>query len=160
MHESVMTWVSAEVEARGLNQPSQVLEVGSYDVNGSVRALFDKTEYTGVDISPGPGVDIVISPPELPFLSGTFDTVVSTEMLEHAEFPASVLTEMRRVLKPGGVLLLTARSEGFGYHNPPDYHRFSESQMHDLLRWTRYERGVVVQDPQVPGVFAIAYKPG
>jgi SAM-dependent methyltransferase len=159
MHESVLKWVGDEVMARGLNRPSRVLEVGSYDVNGSVRPFFDETEYTGVDIAPGPGVDIVITPPSLPFYSAIFDTVVSTEMLEHAEFPAVVLAEMRRVLKPGGILLLTTRSEGFGYHNPPDYHRFSISQMHDLLRWSRFDRGEVVTDPQVPGVFAVAFRP-
>jgi SAM-dependent methyltransferase len=159
MHESVMAWVGERVREIGLTA-SDVLEVGSCDVNGSVRPLFrGASDYVGVDISPGPGVDVVLQTPiRLPFVDCRFSVVVSTEMLEHAEFPALVVAEMFRVLRPGGLLLLTTRSEGFGYHNPPDYHRFSVAQIMDLLKWSGFGRATVRPDPQVPGVFAIAYR--
>jgi SAM-dependent methyltransferase len=158
MHESVMAWVTEKATELGLRDCPSILEVGSYDVNGTVRPIFAQGGYVGVDIAAGPGVDRVVQPTELPFDAVSFTLVVSTEMLEHAEFPAAVLSEMRRVLKPGGTLLLTTRSEGFGYHNPPDYWRFSETQMKDLLAWVGFHVLSVTKDPQVPGVFAVAVK--
>jgi SAM-dependent methyltransferase len=143
-----------------LTPSDAVLEVGSYNVNGSVRPFFLGVEdYVGVDITPGPGVDVVLTTPtRLPFPDARFSVLVSTEMLEHAEFPALVVAEMFRVLRRGAPLLLTTRSEGFGYHNPPDYHRFSVAQIMDLLTWSGFGRATVAPDPQVPGVFAIAYR--
>jgi SAM-dependent methyltransferase len=158
MHRSVLDWVGDQIVALGLREMAPVLEVGSCDVNGSVCVLFNTSGYTGVDIVKGPGVDQIVLPAKLPFVDDHFAVVVSTEMLEHAEFPAAVLGEMWRVLKPGGVLLLTTRSEGFARHNPPDYWRFSGWQMHDLLHWTGFVHETVVKDPQAAGVFAVAYK--
>jgi len=43
----------------------------------------------------------------LPFETATFDALVSTEVLEHLRAPFCVLTEMVRVLKPGGMMVLT-----------------------------------------------------
>jgi 2-polyprenyl-3-methyl-5-hydroxy-6-metoxy-1,4-benzoquinol methylase len=43
----------------------------------------------------------------LPFASGTFDVVVSSEMIEHTTDPMQAVREMARVLKPGGPLALT-----------------------------------------------------
>ena len=159
MNGSVFSWVGRQVAAFGLRDASPVLEVGSADVNGTIRPHFRADGYTGVDIVAGPGVDRVVEPTRLPFDADHFAAVVSTEMLEHAEYPAAVLGEMRRVLKPGGVLLLTTRSEGFPPHNPPDYWRFSPSQIRDLFRWVGLVVEVVDSDPEAPGVFVAARKP-
>jgi hypothetical protein len=37
----------------------RIIEIGSYDVNGSVRKFFKNSHYTGVDLIPGIGVDVV-----------------------------------------------------------------------------------------------------
>lgn len=158
MNDSVFEWVGKQVAAHGLRDVSPVLEVGSYDVNGTVRPHFRAARYVGVDVIEGPGVDRVVASTAFPFDTGFFETVVSTEMLEHAEFPAPVLWEIWRVLRPGGVLILTTRSEGFPPHNPPDYHRFSIAQIRDLLIWTGFSVEVVDTDPEAPGVFVVARK--
>ena len=159
MNGSVFSWVGRQVAAFELRDASPVLEVGSADVNGTIRPHFQAKHYTGVDVAEGPGVDLVVSPTVLPFNSDFFAAVISTEMLEHAEFPAVILWEMRRVLRPGGVLLLTTRSEGFPPHNPPDYHRFSAPQIRDLFRWIGLIVETVESDPEAPGVFVAARKP-
>ncbi len=152
MHESVMAFVKRHAQ----DMIAPVLEVGSYNVNGSVRG-FCPTPYTGVDIVSGPGVDRVVPATSLPFPDGSFDTVISTEMLEHALDPIVCLEEMERVLKLGGLLLITARGNGFPYHNPPDRWRFMPGTLsalgHDLGLECTEE-----QDPQVPGVFMAARK--
>ncbi len=160
MHESVSNWVKASVERFGLAAASPVLEVGSMDVNGSVRSFF-RGEYTGVDVAPGPGVDLVVAHDELPFERAHFAIVVSTEMLEHTPDPLLSLKEMRRVLKPGGVLLLTTRSPGFPYHHPPDYHRFTPHYIDFLLRAVGLIDVLVEPDSMLehPGVFVVARAP-
>jgi hypothetical protein len=45
---------------------SRVLEVGSHDVYGTIRSCFGSVgDYVGIDLSPGPGVDLVLSAHEL-----------------------------------------------------------------------------------------------
>lgn len=67
----------------------RVLEVGSANVNGSVRPLIERfcspVEYIGVDIQPDRGVEVVLSVERIVdhFGPNSFDVVISTEMLEH-----------------------------------------------------------------------------
>ena len=94
-----------------------VLEVGSFDVNGSVRSAAKQHSpgrYVGVDIAPGPGVDVVCSAEDLvkTFGEASFDVVVTTEMLEHVPNWKSAIMQMKQVLRPGGRLILTTRSRG------------------------------------------------
>src|SRR5512133_1128292 len=65
-----------------------VLEVGSQNVNGSLRSYVEglgPSRYFGVDMTPGDGVDEVCSAEKLieRFGVDAFDVVISTEMLEH-----------------------------------------------------------------------------
>lgn len=47
----------------------------------------------------------------LPFVDGSFDRVVCTEVLEHVDDDRAVLTELVRVLRPGGVLAIAVPDE-------------------------------------------------
>lgn len=162
MHQSVMDWVLAKKHQYGLDGPLHILEVGSYNVNGSVRTLFDQTNYLGVDIEPGPGVDRVMSAHDLSWSIYPrylpFDLVVSTEMLEHDRRPWVSLKEMWMVLKLGGLLLVTARGNGFGDHNPPDRFRFMEQGFHDIIEDAGFEVLEVTADPQAQGWFGVGRK--
>jgi SAM-dependent methyltransferase len=165
MHPSVMEWVAKKVERYGLRKSSaHVLEVGSRNVNGTVRPLFEGVEsYTGVDFIDGPGVDRVLDAHKLTsaFPQNSFDIVVSTEMLEHdSQFWVSV-TMMGEVLKPGGFLLITARGNGFWVHGyPHDYYRFLPESFPHLLRCAACEVLEVTEDwyPGHTGVFGLGRK--
>lgn len=152
MHDSVMTWVRGQVAEHGLAS-METLEVGSLDVNGSVRGFFTGP-YHGVDMRPGPGVDAIAKADALPFDDAAFEVVISTEMLEHDPSPWLSLAEMGRVLKPGGHLILTTRGNGFGEHNEPsDYWRFMPASRDRLLELAGCSPVATALDPEVPGVF-------
>jgi SAM-dependent methyltransferase len=116
----------------------RTLEVGSLDVNGTVRDVLAAAAgaYHGVDIRPGPGVDEVLDVTRLAdrFAAGEFDLVATTEMLEHCRDWQEALFQMLRVLRPGGLLVLTTRSPGFPLHDhPADHWRFSGAGLRRIL---------------------------
>ena len=95
---------------------SKVLEVGSLDINGSIRKFFDDCNYTGVDISEGAGVDRVGQGQLLDFPTGSFDTVISCECLEHNPYWSETVSNMLRMLRPGGLIVVTCATIGRPEH--------------------------------------------
>ena len=86
----------------------RVLDVGSLDINGSNRIHFRKCDYTGIDLGNGRGVDVVCRAHE--WNADPYDVVISTECLEHDEWWEKSLPNMIRLLKPGGILIITCAS--------------------------------------------------
>jgi hypothetical protein len=61
-----------------------VLEVGSLDINGSIRQFFFNCDYIGIDLFPGKGVDVIGAAHTLQL--GKYDTVISCECFEHDKY--------------------------------------------------------------------------
>jgi SAM-dependent methyltransferase len=107
-----------------------ILEVGSYNVNGSFRDVLMKMKplsYIGVDITTGPYVDEICSIYELDikFKNRQFDIVVCTEVIEHLKDWQKAIINLMNITKIDGIILLTSRSKGFGEHNfPGDFWRY------------------------------------
>lgn len=95
---------------------ARVLEVGALDINGSVRELFERCNYTGVDLQPGPGIDLACAGQLLEFPTATFDTVISAECFEHNPFWRETLANMLRMLKPGGLVTISCATTGRKEH--------------------------------------------
>jgi SAM-dependent methyltransferase len=129
----------ARAVAETIDLPEPILEVGSYQVAGqeniiNLRALFPDKEYLGVDMRPGPGVDEVADVESLPYASGTFGTVIAMSTFEHVPHFWRGFEEVRRVLRPNGVLFV---STPFYFHihaYPSDYWRFTPAAFELLLR--------------------------
>lgn len=96
-----------------------------------------------LDIQAGPGVDVVGDGHKLPFLDSSLDAAIALTTLKHLRNPFAFVSELHRVLKPGG--LVYAQCVLFDvYHRwPGDYVHFTTSGIVQLFsRFERVETGV------------------
>ncbi len=89
-----------------------ILEIGAHNVNGSVKPFFNGSEYVGVDLSEGENVDIVASGHELTLPEAHFDVAISCECFEHNPEWIETFQNMYRMLKNGGVIIISCASRG------------------------------------------------
>lgn len=142
---------------------SRVLEVGSFHPLGGYRSLVNlcsgSTEYVGVDIRDGPGVDIVCQGEDIFELFGpdSFDVVIATELLEHVRDWRTIISNLKRVCKPLGTIIVTTRSKGYGYHAAPfDFWRYEAADIERIF--SDCELISIEQDSSAPGIFATVRK--
>lgn len=140
MHPQAYEFVAAAKIAFVEGEPEQVVELGSYNVNGSVRPLFERSHYIGVDSRPGKGVDIVADATEWAEAENV-DVVITTEMLEHCTKPKAVIANARKVLKAGGLFIATMAAPERKPHScdgapvvPPDEH-YANIEPDELRGW-------------------------
>jgi SAM-dependent methyltransferase len=102
------------------------------------RSLFKVKHYRGLDIdspnSRARGVaDDLYDGTQFPYTNRAFDSVLCNQVLEHVFNPDEFLTEINRVLKPGGILLLTVPFVWDEHEQPYDYARYTSFGLHALL---------------------------
>ncbi len=164
MHVEAYRYVQRVVRSLSA-PPRRVVELGSYNLNGSVRDLFPGAAYVGVDQRPGPGVDIVADAAEWGEDS-RFDCVVCTEVLEHTPTGIEICSNALWLLAPGGVFIVTAAAPPRPPHSGVDgqprllpgefYRNVSKA---DLQFWLYPFAFVLVDDGENPGdVYATAFK--
>ncbi|PSJ18810.1 glycosyltransferase family protein [Nitrosomonas supralitoralis] len=94
-----------------------VLDIGSLDINGNNQYLFDvESLYLGIDVAQGRNVDVISAAHLLALPDATFDIIVSTECLEHDRHWMQTLNNAVRMLRPGGVMLITCATTGRAEH--------------------------------------------
>lgn len=121
----------------------RVLEIGSRNINGSLRSLFADCDYTGVDCDPGDGVDIVCFGHEFAGDPHSFDVVCSAETFEHDPHAERTVGRMLSLLKPGGLFFMTCAGEGrpehgtrrTGAHYGPFPEFYRNVTMTQWLKW-------------------------
>lgn len=94
----------------------RVLDVGSGDINGNNRFLFENCEYDGNDVIRANNVTIVSKTKDLPFIDNTFDTIISTECFEHDPEYKESFIKIYKMLKPDGLFCFTCASTGRAEH--------------------------------------------
>ncbi|MFD4596706.1 methyltransferase domain-containing protein [Streptomyces sp. NPDC058464] len=121
MHPEARDGLTRQLAASGLDLSARwrVLDLGGRDINGGIRDLLPNARWSGIDIAPGPGVDLVFDCTRpWPETMTTFDLVVCTEVLEHVEKWALILRTASQALEPGGpeLLFVTCASTGRPQH--------------------------------------------
>jgi hypothetical protein len=153
-HGSVVEWGQRVIHPEDV-AGRRVVEVGSYNVNGSLRDVVmthRPSSYVGVDTRPGPAVDVVMDGGSL--RAGCADVIICTEVLEHVFRWQRFLRGLKEALATGGWLFLTTRAPGFPLHEyPSDYWRFTSGVLvqafADMDIWLLEPD----PDPDSPGVF-------
>ena len=99
----------------------KVLDIGS--------SKGDHLEYfpnrVSLDIDPARNPEIVGDAEKLPFEDSSFGVIVCSEVFEHIPDTHQAVREMKRVLRPGGLLVLTTRFAFPVHDSPGDFWRFT-----------------------------------
>jgi len=91
-----------------------VLEVGSLNINGSIRPFFEQCIYVGVDLGAGADVDVVARGEDLAYPNRSFDVVASCECFEHN--PAWVATLKNMIRMSSGLVFFSCATTGRAEH--------------------------------------------
>jgi SAM-dependent methyltransferase len=95
---------------------ARVLEIGSLDINGSIRSYFVDCDYVGLDVAPGKGVDVVCEGQKFEAPDDTYDVVISCEAMEHNPHWVATFKNMIRMCRPGGLVIMTCATTGRPEH--------------------------------------------
>ena len=102
-------------------QSKIILEVGSLDINGSVRDFFTTCQYVGLDIGEGKSVDIVCPGQDYGERAASFDVIISCESMEHNAHWRETWLNMIRLMRPDGLMIMTCASPGRRQHGTSEF---------------------------------------
>lgn len=136
--DSVRGRIRGYIERHADKLGDDVLEIGSRMTNEHAWWIVNRDlargQWTGCDMQPGHGVDVVADihhPPE--DWHGRFSGVLCSEVLEHVARPWIALPKIKSIIKPGGWLVITTLTS-FPIHGfPDDYYRYTPSGLKLLL---------------------------
>jgi SAM-dependent methyltransferase len=145
MHDTAYKYCELFYDAyiKDTTSPINVVELGSQNVNGSIRPIFNNNPlitYTGIDYADGRGVDIIMADPyKIPLPDNSVDVIVTSSCFEHIEMFWVMYLELMRVLRPTGLLYVSAPSNiGTFHRHPVDCWRFNPDAGMALAKWGRY----------------------
>lgn len=116
MHEPARLWVAQWATEEKVT----VYEVGSREQQGSIRALFPRAYWLGVDLVQGPGVDLVRDATTWVPPGRHWDLAICTEVFEHCREWRDILDGMTEALRPGGRLIVTCAGPNRRPHSALD----------------------------------------
>lgn len=133
---------------QGLKKNSRYLSGRLLDFgcgNKSYQYLFNVDEYIGLEAyrighdHTGEPIDVYYNGRSVPFKDNIFDSVLCTEVCEHLFDINKALSEINRVLKPSGVVLITTPFFWEEHEQPYDFARYTEFGMKSLLQKCGFE---------------------
>jgi hypothetical protein len=110
-----------------------VIELGSLNINGTVRDFYDANRYVGVDLDNGPGVDLVCAAQDVDFPDNSFDIAVSAECFEHNPYWKETFLNMHRMADK--FVIFTCASDGRPEHGTT---RTTPNNSPFTLKWDYY----------------------
>jgi SAM-dependent methyltransferase len=124
--------------AQNLDFPAPIFEFGAYQVDGQegfadLRSVFPGRKYIGCDMRPGPGVDLVEDVTAINLPNESAGLVLCIETFEHVFEVRRGFDEVFRLLKPGGVFVITSPLNFRIHGYPDDYWRMTPNCLRRLL---------------------------
>lgn len=110
----------------------KVLDVGCGTKPYSIYFKKNANVYIGIDMDSLLNADVVCDAEKLPFPNESFDVIISTQVLEHVNNPTIFIEEMNRVLKTGGMFILSTHGIWFK-HTPHDYWRWTDQGLEKIF---------------------------
>jgi len=138
--EKARNRVFVEEEAAKLPSGARVLDAGAGQ--RKFAGIFSRQRYESCDMPGGfykQKHDFECFLDSIPKADNTYDAVVNTQVLEHVPDPLAVLKELHRVLKPGGVLLLSLPLNAPLHGQPWHYFHFTHYGVFELARKVGFE---------------------
>ena len=89
------------------------------------------------------GADVVSTAEHLPIVTGAAGMVLCTQVLEHVADPRTAVSEMARVLRPGGVCVLSTHGTWFYHPDPEDFWRWTPAGLTRLFGEIGFEKVTV-----------------
>lgn len=137
MRKSLWKYINIVMDTLPITEP--IYEFGSYQVEGiaqetDLRPLFADKVFVGCDMRAGPGVDKVLNLHHIDLPDNTAGTVFLMDTLEHVEYPHQAVSEIYRILKPGGLLVMSSVLDYFIHETPNDYWRYTPDAFRSLLK--------------------------
>nr|NIQ99915.1 methyltransferase domain-containing protein [Gemmatimonadales bacterium] len=137
MRESIRELLCSLAGCLPIEEP--IVEFGAFQVPGQegfadLRPLFPGKTYIGTDVREGPGVDRVLDLHDIDLPTGSVGTALIIDTLEHVEYARRALQEVHRVLRPGGMVVITSVMDFPRHGHPHDYWRFTPEGLASLLR--------------------------
>ncbi len=136
MRKWVKEFVGVCAQVLPLAEP--IYEFGSLQVPGQewgdLRPLFPGKLYVGADMREGKGVDVILNLHEIDLPSESVGTVLSVETFEHVEYPRKAVGEIHRILRPGGIFIISSAMAFRIHEYPSDYWRFTPEGLRSLLQ--------------------------
>ncbi len=91
-------------------------------------------KYVGFDVEPHSRVDVTGFNWDLPFEDNEFDALISTQVLEHTAKIRETVTEMRRVVKSGGLIYVSVPLTFPEHGIPYDFYRFTRYGLREVFK--------------------------
>lgn len=130
----------------------RVLDLGAGTAKYKPILIKNTTDYIACDSKKNKNINTICDVTNLVFAQESFDTVISTQVLEHIFNPFVVVGEIKKVLKTGGYAIVTAPFM-LPYHpDPGDNFRFSKEGLEEIFRSSGFE---IVRSGSYGGFFMV-----
>jgi len=130
------SWLASEAEkldAR-FGAECRLLDIGCGQLPYASLFAGHVSEYVGLDFVDNPRAQLRGPAEALPVPDASFDVVLCTQVLEHCDDPARVVSELRRVTRPGGLVLASTHGVQVYHPSPVDHWRWTHTGLELLFR--------------------------
>jgi len=130
----------------------RVLDLGAGSAKYKEMILQKASEYRSCDAAKNINIDDVCDVLNLQYPPESFETVISTQVIEHVNNPYKMAEQIFKVLKPGGKVIVTAPFLIPMHSDPDDYFRFTPSGLSEIFKQSGF---VIIESGHYGGFFMV-----